>query len=128
MYCCLQAECREWVHTAQLLTSQLLGESVDSLFPKPITTDTEAPRKSLMDVEISYHDKERLEAAATQPTEKVWGVVQDLWGRGGREGGKAGGGGHTTNGEGMMSCPAFWGGGGRRGGADEPGDQLPRQG
>ncbi|KAK3088891.1 hypothetical protein FSP39_025040 [Pinctada imbricata] len=67
----LRTECKEWIHTAQLLTSQLLGESVQSLFPKPVSMVDDVVRKSIVDTEISYHDKEKLETAAKEAESTV---------------------------------------------------------
>ncbi|XP_033732804.1 axonemal dynein light chain domain-containing protein 1-like isoform X2 [Pecten maximus] len=60
----LRHECEDWIKTAKLLTSQLLGESVISLFPLPIQTDEKVlkPRTESMATDIDlYHDHEKLE-------------------------------------------------------------------
>ncbi|XP_060065790.1 axonemal dynein light chain domain-containing protein 1-like [Ylistrum balloti] len=65
----LRHECEDWIKTAKLLTSQLLGESVISLFPPPIQTDDKVlkPRTESMATDVDlYYDHEKLE----KPEEK----------------------------------------------------------
>lgn len=65
----LRHECEEWIKTAKLLTSQLLGESVMSLFPPPIQTEEKVlkPRTESTATDLDlYHDHEKLEREPEQ--------------------------------------------------------------
>ncbi|XP_021363514.1 axonemal dynein light chain domain-containing protein 1-like isoform X7 [Mizuhopecten yessoensis] len=69
----LRYECEDWIKTAKMLTSQLLGESVLSLFPLPIQTDDKVlkPRTESMVTDVDlYHDHEKLKKAAENQAEQ----------------------------------------------------------
>lgn len=62
----LRTECEDWINTAKILTVQLLGESMESLFPVPVQNDERASRQRTMstlstDADYAYHDKEKTE-------------------------------------------------------------------
>ncbi|KAL4218861.1 Axonemal dynein light chain domain-containing protein 1 [Mactra antiquata] len=74
----LKNECDDWIKTAKILTSKLLNEPVESLFP-PKPTDPEkkeVKQVSLVEPEQEYVDQEKLkkpeeeETAQTQQTEE----------------------------------------------------------
>ncbi|XP_052091532.1 axonemal dynein light chain domain-containing protein 1-like isoform X2 [Mytilus californianus] len=70
----LRRECKDWMNTAKILTSQLLEEPLDTLFPRPVSLDDNVPekRKDSQDDYKSYHDQEKLQTeAATKPRETV---------------------------------------------------------
>ncbi|CAC5410952.1 unnamed protein product [Mytilus coruscus] len=70
----LRRECKDWMNTAKILTSQLLEEPLDTLFPRPVSLDDNVPekRKDSQNDYKSYHDQEKLQTeAATKPREPV---------------------------------------------------------
>ena len=69
----LRYECKDWIHTAKILTSQLLKEAIETLFPRPVSLDDQPleKRRDSHEDYISYHDKEKL-----QPEEPVQQKVE----------------------------------------------------
>ncbi|XP_063422973.1 axonemal dynein light chain domain-containing protein 1-like isoform X3 [Mytilus trossulus] len=70
----LRRECKDWINTAKILTSQLLEEPIDTLFPRPVSLDDNVPekRKDSQDDYKSYHDQEKIPTeAAPKPRETV---------------------------------------------------------
>lgn len=70
----LRRECKDWMNTAKILTSQLLEEPLDTLFPRPVSLDDNVPekRRDSQNDYKSYHDQEKLQTeAATKPREPV---------------------------------------------------------
>lgn len=65
-------ECDEWIRTAQILMSQLTGESVDSLFPssRPTTTASSKVQKEERSY-ITYKDHEKLDRSDAEVSEIV---------------------------------------------------------
>ncbi|PVD21951.1 hypothetical protein C0Q70_17754 [Pomacea canaliculata] len=64
----LKMECDEWIRTAQILMSQLTGESVDSLFPssRPTTTASSKVQQEERSY-ITYKDHEKLDRSDAEP-------------------------------------------------------------
>ena len=58
-----QSECSDWIHTAKILLSELIGDSIDDLFPlqaaksssDDLTKQIDAP-----DSKVTFHDHEKL--------------------------------------------------------------------
>ncbi|CAG2256169.1 unnamed protein product [Mytilus edulis] len=70
----LRRECKDWINTAKILTSQLLEEPLDTLFPRPVSLDDNVPekRKDSQDDYKSYHDQEKIKTeVTTKPRETV---------------------------------------------------------
>ncbi|XP_062611821.1 axonemal dynein light chain domain-containing protein 1-like isoform X3 [Saccostrea cucullata] len=74
----LRTECMDWIHTAKLLTSHLLEEPVESLFPSTTPGEEPAKKSAPEKPAVAFHDKEKLqpsapeaktEAPPTQPAE-----------------------------------------------------------
>lgn len=65
-------ECDEWIRTAQILMSQLTGESVDSLFPssRPTTTASSKVQQEERSY-ITYKDHEKLDRSDAEVSEIV---------------------------------------------------------
>lgn len=74
----LRHECKDWIHTAKILTSQLLGESVDILFPRPVSLDDQPSEKRRdSDQDYVYHDKEKLQPETAPPSKHVPKETED---------------------------------------------------
>ncbi|XP_061169866.1 axonemal dynein light chain domain-containing protein 1-like isoform X2 [Saccostrea echinata] len=76
----LRMECMDWIHTAKLLTSHLLEEPVESLFPSATSGEEPSKKSAPEKAAVAFHDKEKLkpsvpeaeaktEAPSTQPAE-----------------------------------------------------------
>lgn len=65
-------ECDEWIRTAQILMSQLTGESVDSLFPssRPTTTASSKVQQEERSY-ITFKDHEKLDRSDAEVSEIV---------------------------------------------------------
>ncbi|KAK3723089.1 hypothetical protein RRG08_037283 [Elysia crispata] len=62
----LRSECEDWIHTAQILMSQLTGDSIEELFPaRASTTLTKATTPPVHQDRVAFTDRERLESSAT---------------------------------------------------------------
>ncbi|KAL3870210.1 hypothetical protein ACJMK2_038289, partial [Sinanodonta woodiana] len=60
-------ECEDWINTAKILTCQLMGESMEKLFPDIAGVEGTSHRKDLRRPgTIAYTDMEKLEQPATQ--------------------------------------------------------------
>lgn len=69
-------ECDEWIRTAQILMSQLTGESVDSLFPssRPTTTASSKVQQEERSY-ITYKDHEKLDRSDAEVSEIVYILI-----------------------------------------------------
>nr|XP_022325517.1 axonemal dynein light chain domain-containing protein 1-like isoform X2 [Crassostrea virginica] len=67
----LKTECSDWIHTAKLLTSHLLGDPVETLFPTAISGDEPSKKPAPDKTMVSFHDKEKMQPSAPAPEEKA---------------------------------------------------------
>ncbi|XP_076455039.1 axonemal dynein light chain domain-containing protein 1-like isoform X2 [Babylonia areolata] len=58
----LRTECEDWIHTAQILMSQLTGESIEELFPQRASTTLS--KSSQPPVSMTFVDHEKLDSGA----------------------------------------------------------------
>lgn len=62
----LRTECEDWIHTAQILVSQLTGESIEDLFPqRASTTLSKSTSRADHESPYTYTDHEKLERPDT---------------------------------------------------------------
>ncbi|XP_078323462.1 axonemal dynein light chain domain-containing protein 1-like isoform X4 [Crassostrea virginica] len=67
----LKTECSDWIHTAKLLTSHLLGDPVETLFPTATSGDEPSKKPAPDKTMVSFHDKEKMQPSAPAPEEKA---------------------------------------------------------
>ncbi|KAK6195039.1 hypothetical protein SNE40_000555 [Patella caerulea] len=65
----LRAECDSWIHTAQILTSQLMEEPIHELFPAKSKEKQKKPQSGYSD-KTSFSDKEKLEEQDNQQNDE----------------------------------------------------------
>ena len=72
----LQTECEDWIHTAQILMSQLTGDSIEELFPaRASSTLTKATTPSVLQDRVAFNDQEKLESTTTLQEEERVGAM-----------------------------------------------------